>query len=86
MLIAMLPNELNTFLSFIVVFIFKARAVLHLSTQLILWNAVWWNFLAASSMASGAKVANIKYDIATQHSPRIKMLYIKINDPGVILL
>ena len=45
---------------FIVVFMFKARADVRLSTQLILWNAVWQKVLAASSMALGARVSNFK--------------------------
>ena len=35
-----------------------------LSTQLILWNAVWRKFLADSSIGSGAEVANLNNDIA----------------------
>ena len=40
--------------------------VMRLSIQLILWNAVWQKFLAASIMASGARVANFENDIASQ--------------------
>ena len=58
-------NELNVRIKFMVV-VFKARAVMPLSTQLILCNAIWQKFLAASSIASGAKIAHFKIDIASQ--------------------
>ena len=67
MTITTLPlcNELNAPI-FIFVFVFKVRAFMHLTRQLILWNAIWWKFLAASSMASVAKEANLRNDIASQ--------------------
>ena len=47
--ITTLRNELNASISSIVVFVFKVNVVMCLSTQLILWNAIWWKFIAAQA-------------------------------------
>ena len=51
----------NEFLGFIhIVFPFKVRAIMLLSTQLIQWDAVRWKIPAASSLLAGGKVANFE--------------------------
>ena len=66
----------NECLGFIhVVFFFKARAIMCLSTQLIPWDAVGWKIPAASSLLTGGKVAHFENDTASENSPRIKTPY-----------
>ena len=57
----------NECLGFIyVVFLFKARAIMHLSTLLIPWDAVGWKIPAASSLHI------LKTTLPQKNSPRIK--------------
>ena len=49
-----------------VVFHFKVRAIMLLSTQLIEWDAVRWNIPAASSLLAGEKVAHFENDTASE--------------------
>ena len=58
--ITTLHKELNALVSFIV-------AVVCLSIQPILWNAVWRKICDASSIALGAHVAKFINDIASQN-------------------
>ena len=55
---------MNALVSFM--FLFKARAIMRLSTELIPWDAVRWKIPAASSLLTGGKVAHFENDTASE--------------------